>query len=80
VHIYNGEDRQERRKKHYITPIIFLLAELIIAWLIISIIMIDFNIYKWTLWGKIPLFIIAIFFLYKTVKIYKRQKNYKRKV
>ncbi len=78
MRIYNGEDRQERRRKHYITPIIFLLAELTIVWLILSIIMVDFNITKWNIFAKVSLLIFGIFFLGKTFKIYARQKNYKR--
>ncbi len=78
MRIYNGEDKQERRRKHYITPIIFLLAELTIVWLIISIIMVDFNIERWNTFAKIIILIFGIFFIGKTFKIYARQKNYKR--
>ncbi len=76
--IYNGEDRQERRRKRYITPILYSLAEITLAWLIISIIMIDFDINRWTIWGKLILSIATIYSLYKMVKIYRRQKKYKR--
>ncbi len=80
MRIYNGEDRQERRRKRYITPIIHLLAEITLAWLIISIAMIDFNIYRWNIWGKVILSIATIYSIYKMIKIYKRQKNYKRHI
>ena len=78
MRIYNGEDRQERRKKRYITPIVYALAEITLAWLIISIAMIDFNIYRWNIWGKLILSISTIYSIYKMILIYKRQKNYKR--
>jgi len=78
LHLDNGEDRQERRRKHYITPIIFTLLEITLAWLIISIIEIDFNIEKWDIWGKFAIVLSSIYSIYKMVKIYKRQKNYKR--
>ncbi len=76
--VYNGENKQERRKKRYITPIVYALAEITLAWLIISIAMIDFNIYRWNIWGKLILSISTIYSIYKMILIYKRQKNYKR--
>ncbi len=78
MRIYNGEDRQERRRKRYITPIIYALSEITLAWLLISIAMIDFNIYRWNIWGKLILSITTIYSIHKMFKIYKRQKNYKR--
>ncbi len=75
--IYNGEDRQERRKKRYIIPIIYTLAEITLTWLLISIVMIDFNIYRWSIWGKLIFSIAVIYSIYKMILIYKRQKNYK---
>jgi hypothetical protein len=77
--VYNGEERQERRAKHYITPIIFMLLELVMGWLIISIVMVNFNINLWTFSGKLSFLIFSLYSLYKTGKIYKRQKNYKRR-
>ena len=75
--IYNGEDRQERRKKRYIIPLIYALAEITLAWLLISIAMIDFNIYRWSIWGDLILSIAIIYSIYKMMKIYIRQKNIK---
>ena len=75
---YNGEYRQERRRKHYITPIIYFLAELSFLWIVLSIIEINFNIQEWKSWAVIAFCVGAIYPAYKTVKIFIRQKNYKR--
>ena len=75
---YNGENRLERRRKHYITPIIYFLAELSFIWIILSVIEISFNILEWRVWAIIALGVGAIYPAYKTVKIFIRQKNYKR--
>jgi hypothetical protein len=73
-----GEDRQERRRKHYIIPIIFTLLEMTLYWLIISIIEIDFNFKNWDFWGRFGFLILSLYSIYKMMKIYKRQKKYKR--
>ena len=77
--IYNGNQKQERRHKHYITPIVYMLSEITIVWLILSIISVDFDINHWQIWAKGVLGIATVYSAIKTIKIYKRQKNYKRK-
>ena len=76
--IENGEDRQEKRRKHYITPIIYFLAELSFIWIILSVIEISFDIREWREWAIIAFAIGAIYPAYKTVRVFIRQKNYKR--
>ncbi|RUM73697.1 MAG: hypothetical protein DSZ11_05330 [Sulfurovum sp.] len=76
--IYNGENNQERRRKHYITPIIYFLSELSFIWIILSVIEIGFNIGEWRAWAIVALFVGAIYPAYKTINIFRRQKNYKR--
>lgn len=78
MHLDIGEDRQERRRKHYIIPIIFTLLEMTLYWLIISIIEIDFNFKNWDFWGRFGFLILSLYSIYKMMKIYKRQKKYKR--
>ena len=75
MRIYNGENRQEKRKKRVFTPVIYFLSELIFTWLIISIINLSFNIFSWDNWSYIPLFTIFCYITYKTYTIYNRQKN-----
>jgi hypothetical protein len=72
----NGNDRQERRKKRYFIPIFFFFAELTLAWLVISIIQVDFDIRNWQLWGKILLGLGTLYSLSKTLRIFKRQRNF----
>ena len=76
--IYNGENNQERRRKHYITPIIYFLAEVSFIWIILSVVEISFNIVEWNRWAVVALAVVAVYPAYKTVKIFIRQKNYKR--
>jgi len=76
--IYNGENNQERRRKHYITPIIYFLAELSFIWIILSVIEISFNIGEWRTWAIVAFSVGAIYPAYKTITIFIRQKNYKR--
>ncbi len=77
--IYNGNQKQERRHKHYIIPIIYMLSEIIVVWLILSFISLDFYIKHWNIWIKLILTIAILYSITKTFKIYNRQKNYKRK-
>jgi len=76
--IDNGEDNHERRRKHYITPIIYLLAEVSFVWIILSIVEITFDIREWRVWAMVALAIWAIYPTYKTIRVFIRQKNYKR--
>ena len=75
---YNGENNQERRHKHYITPIIYFLAEVSFIWIILSVVEISFNIVEWRALAIIALIVGAIYPAYKTVNIFIRQRNYKR--
>ncbi len=68
----------ERRKKRMFIPTIYFLAEMIVAWLVLSLIQVNFDIRNWSLWSLIIFIIFIGYALAKTVHIYKRQKNYKR--
>ena len=72
---YNGEDRQERRKKRAFIPLIYFLSELIFTWLIISIINLSFNLFLWASWSYIALITIFFHTAYKTYTVYKRQED-----
>jgi len=74
---YNGNGQQERRRNRLIAPLIYFFAELILAWLILSIINFSFDIMAWASWSYIALFILFLYSANKTSKIYKRQKNLK---
>jgi len=75
--IYNGENRQERRRKRTFTPAIYFLAELTLGWIVISIANLSFNIQTWSLISHIIFLGIFLYSGYKTHYIYKRQKAYK---
>jgi len=56
-------------------PLFFLFAELVLAWLVVSIIQVDFDIRNWQLWGKALLGLVAIYSLSKTARVFKRQRD-----
>ena len=74
---YNGANHQERRRKRIFTPIVYFILELILAWIILSIINVSFDISSWALWSYGIWFGVFIYFGYKTYLIYKRQKKLK---
>jgi len=74
---YNGEHNQERRRKRVFVPIVYFILEIILAWLILSIINVSFDIYFWALWSYYVWFGVFLYSMFKTFRIYKRQKNLK---
>jgi len=74
---YNGNNRQERRRKRTIIPLFYFFAELTLFWLILSIINVSFNITIWGSWSYIASLIIFAYLGDKTLRVYKRQKNLK---
>jgi hypothetical protein len=75
---YNGNRQQERRRNRLFTPLIYFFAELTLAWLILSIINFSFNITVWAKWSYLALFIVSLYSLKKTLRVYRRQKKLKR--
>lgn len=71
-----GCQKQERRKKRYVIPIIYFLLEVILVWLVLAIINVDFHMERWNPLSYVALFVASGYSLYKTYKIYCRQKNY----
>ncbi len=74
-----GNQTHERRKKHYITPLLYMIAEIMLGWILLSFVMVDFRVSQWDLWAKLLLGVVGIYSSYKMIKIYQRQKNYRRK-
>jgi len=74
---YNGNSTQERRRKRVFTPTVYFILELILAWLVLSIINVSFDIYSWALWSYGAWLGVFLYSLSKTIHIYKRQKNLK---
>ena len=69
---------KERRKKRIFIPTLYFFTEIILAWLVLSLIQVDFDIRSWNLWSLIVFFIALSYSLAKTIHVYKRQKNYKK--
>lgn len=66
----------ERRRKRTIIPIIYFLAEVILAWLVLALIQVEFNMFEWNSWA-VGVFIIAVVYsTAKTMNVFKRQKDY----
>jgi len=68
----------ERRRKRLVVPIIYLLAEMMVYWLALSLIQLEFNVRNWAIWAMIIFILGMTYSLIKTVHIYKRQKGYEK--
>ena len=74
--INKGQYISERRRKRTFTPAIYMLAELTLVWLILSIFNVSFQVQTWNLISHIILSCTVIYSGYKTYLVYDRQKNY----
>ncbi len=66
----------ERRRKRVLLPAIYFLAEVILVWLILSLIQLNFYFYEWSIWSLFIFFVSVIYSTFKTIHIYRRQRNY----
>lgn len=66
----------ERREKRFIIPMIYLMAEIIVAWLVLTLIQVEFDIRVWDTWAIIIFVIGGVYSIIKTVNVYQRQKDY----
>jgi len=67
---------RERRKKRFITPVLYFIAEMVFIWLVLSLIQLNLDIRSWAIWSYILFAIFGFYSLAKTLHIYHRQKNY----
>jgi len=74
--IDNGKHKFEKRRKRFFTPIIYMLAEFTLAWILLSDINLSFQIQTWNSLSHIALGCAFIYSAYKTYGIFDRQKNY----
>ena len=66
----------ERRRKRMVVPAIYFAVEVVLVWLILSLVQLEFNLFKWDIW-EILVFIPLVFYsTFKTIHIYRRQKSY----
>ncbi len=68
----------ERRQKRLIVPIIYFLAEIVVLWLALTLIQLNFDIREWEVWAMIIFFIGLVYSIVKTLDIYQRQKSYEK--
>ena len=66
----------ERRRKRMLIPAIYFLAEVILVWLILSLIQLNFYFDEWNIWSLIIFIVSFIYSTFKTIHVYSRQKNY----
>ena len=67
--IDNNKYTLERRRKRTFAPIIYMLAELILAWLILSIVNVSYQIQSWSTWTHIVFLFAFIYSGYKTLVV-----------
>jgi len=76
--INNGKYKFEQRRKRYLTPMVYMFAELTFMWILLSVVNVSFEITTWKSWSYGVFLIAFAYSTYKTVGIYDRQKDYKR--
>lgn len=74
--IDNGKHKFEKRRKRFFTPIIYMFAEVTLAWILLSVVNVSFQIQTWEIWGHIFLLFAFIYSGYKTYLVFDRQKAY----
>ena len=68
----------ERRRKRLIIPIIYFTLEVIFFWLVLSLIQMQFTFESWNQWALVVFIAAVAYSTFKTIHIYKRQRNYTR--
>ena len=68
--------RDERRRKRVFIPIIYFIAEITVAWLVLTLVQLNFNILEWSVWSIILFVMVVSYSVLKTVHVYERQKDY----
>jgi len=76
MRIDQGNRVEERRKKRLFIPAIYFILELIYMWLILTIIQANQNPLTWALWGQLIMGVFFLYALFKTIHVYRRQKEY----
>jgi len=71
-----GEHKFEKRRKRTFAPLIYMFAEVTLAWIILSVINVSFQVQTWELWSHIVLLFAFMYSGYKTFVVLDRQKEY----
>ncbi|CAA6818324.1 MAG: Unknown protein [uncultured Sulfurovum sp.] len=69
----NGKYSFEKRRKRIFTPSIYMFAEMVLAWLILSIINVSFQVQTWGMISHMVLLVVFIYSSRKTYNVYDRQ-------
>jgi len=72
----NGQYKFERRRKRFFAPIIYMLSEISLILILLSVANVSFDIYTWKKWSYIVLTIVSLYSAYKTYRVFDRQKDY----
>ena len=75
--IDNGKHQFEKRRKRTFTPIIYMFSEVTLAWILLSVVNISFDIQMWEVWSHLVLVLVFMYSGYKTHLVFERQKKYK---
>ena len=67
----------ERRKKRLFIPTLYFIMEMVLIWLVLSLIQLKFDFRDWALWSLVIFVLFGIYSFSKTLQVYIRQKNYK---
>ncbi len=76
MRIDNGKYKFEKRRKRFFTPIIYMLAEITLIWILLSVVNLSFEIMRWEIWSYILWGFTTLYSAYKTYFIFDRQKEY----
>ena len=74
--IDNGKHNYEKRRKRTFTPCIYMFAEVALAWIILSVINLSFQVQTWATLSHIVFLLAFTYSAYKTYGVYDRQKAY----
>jgi len=66
----------ERRKKRMVVPIIYFMAEVVLVWLIFTLIEMNFNVTEWNVLSILVFVTAVLYSTFKTIHIYRRQREY----
>ena len=74
--IDNGQYKFERRRKRFFAPIIYMLSEIALVLILLSVANVSFDVQSWKQWSHIVLSIAFIYSAYKTYRVFDRLRKY----
>lgn len=77
MRIHLDRKDRERRRRRLLTPAFYFIAEMVLIWLVLSLIQLNFNILMWDGWSYVVGVVFTLYSVLKLLHIYHRQKRYK---